>query len=70
MTQPAPHPLDALSECICKSAFLADALSCFAAHSRDNLSPRGLEGLSMLLADIERNITHAKNTLEEKEATA
>ncbi|MDW7643428.1 MAG: hypothetical protein SCI25_00130 [Desulfuromonadales bacterium] len=67
MHPPDTHPLDVLAECVCKSAFLADAVNSLSVR-RDELSDQGLEGLGFFLSEIERDIRLLKTILEEKEA--
>ncbi|OHD24626.1 MAG: hypothetical protein A2Y38_16770 [Spirochaetes bacterium GWB1_59_5] len=62
------HPLDALSECIAKAAFLADTVSFIAEDPKYDLSPKGLYGLGLYLSELERSIEFVKKKLEEKEA--
>lgn len=66
---PDYHPLDALSECIAKAAFLADTVTFTAEDPRFHLSPRALTGLGLYLGELEQAVLFVKTKLEEKEVT-
>ncbi len=64
---PHDHPIDILTDCAGKAAFLADALAGCVHQTSHDLSPRGLQGLGLYLTELERDLACAATLIERKE---